>query len=488
MTYSVTVDAGPYSWTCTEGDEPGFGLADGLTLRWQVDSESLRPSQPSPLTAQFSLVLDDLADLADLELGSPVAITVTLDTATPADSTSRFYGRVSEMTAEPRTMRLPGRGSTPIMLVDVAAADYTADLAEIRVGATAMVSQQTQYRVENILNRADLGPATWTPLPTGGGAVVDRRDPDPQAALNLVNEYLDQYVVEDESQNDVGLFRYIIAPDYNPTDQRHVGWQLSGLGHRIDTEDPDARLPGRLVRDPDSGLVILEVPADPSTAALDACTVDLGVEWNRYKARTVNTVVVAGNYAPFETPQNPDGTGAVTVTNRRRGQPTISEQVEVSLRYPYAATLLGSFHLPDDTAVRDSWSLDTITWHLHADPAGRAHPPPLFHDHSLIGTGPNVYVRPWVIVGIPPEQCPSPNGWYVGQPLSVSLDLTAGRPTVTVELAYGAPRAAQQTVNPLTFGYAAWIHLATALDQPTWNDLDPRFSWFEYRLAARPTT
>ena len=62
-TYEVKVTAGPYSWTVTDDDPPGYGLADPLTIGWSLPDTDHRPNQPDPMVASFGVVAASSADM-----------------------------------------------------------------------------------------------------------------------------------------------------------------------------------------------------------------------------------------------------------------------------------------------------------------------------------------------------------------------------------------------------------------------------------------
>jgi hypothetical protein len=155
------------------------------------------------------------------------------------------------------------------------------------------------------------------------------------------------------------------------------------------------------------------------------------------------------------------------------------------------------------------WGPDTFRWLLYKDPIGLERFPIIFPRHDATNQPtPRVlrtacYVRPIVVVDIPPEwnAADAYRDWIGGQLASVTLTIENGSPVVDFQLVPTLPEAANPATgannwnsgtgtwnartgvwNDLIPGRPAFRWSDTALVGRVWNDLHPQ-SWNMYRLA-----
>jgi hypothetical protein len=537
--YLVHLTAGAHSWTVTDEDPPGYGLADPLTIGWTLPDTEHRPTQPDPMVATFAVVEPSASVLDDLVLGDLVTIAVTFGPAAKPEPDVVFYGRIAQGEAAPDR-----RG----MLYRFTCADLTADLNAYTLGSSATGPpvpgapldypvQSVAARMTNMLTRAGLADT----------AVV--RDPivaavDPQltvdaiaqpGAANLLTEVIGLW-------DGVGLagladlapvnYRAIVAPHPGAGSGTSSGipyrWALDAV--------PDAYVPsavaplpatfGHYFPDP-QGYGLYIDPDDRDAGVIDACVVEFDSQWAALQGAVVNRAAVvwlaASNVDPAVdgadrftlvtyTEENPAAAGQPTVTSTRETQVFCLTQAPVA--HPsYVAGLananrLGAMMVPPPQNP-GGWAPDAFHWLLWKDPAGLANFPAIFPRHdatekptpAVLRTA--CYVRPIVIAGIPGmwNAADATRDWIGGQLTTVTLTIADGRPVVDFELAPtlpepGNPATGTNSWNTATGtwnaqtgtwddkppGRVAFRWSDAALAGVTWNQLHPQ-RWNMYRLA-----
>lgn len=515
-TYQVEVTAGPYAWTVTDDDPPGYGLADPLTIGWSLPDTEHRPSQPDPMVATFGVVVQRSADL-DLVLGDPVTIAVTFGPADKDTADVTFLGRVAqgEAAAHPQGM-----------LYRFTCADASTDLAGYDIGADPYAVQTVVTRMATMLARAGIPDAD-----VSRGPMVAGLDPnltvelvDQPSAANLLTsviELWDQVALGDTGTLANVHYRAIIAPFPGPSSTGlPFRWSLDGV--------PDAYvataltpLPaqfGHWFPDPDGWGLAMD-PDDRAAGVIDACVVEFDSQWAAITPAVVNRAAVvwlaatdaasARHQAVTYNNENPPPPGQTPVTAQRETQTlglTSIPAVDTAARAN--ATRLGAMMVPPPQNP-GGWGPDSFRWLLYKDPIGMGDFPVVFPHHEATdqptprALRTAAYVRPIVVAGIPEKwnAADATRDWVGGQLATVQLTIADGRPVIDFQLvptlpAQGNPDTGVYSWNatPGTWDaqVGAWDDLApgrvafrwsdSALAGITWDQLHPQ-PWDMYRLA-----
>lgn len=518
-TYQVKMTAGPYAWTVTDDDPPGFGLVDPLTIGWSLPDTEHRPAQPDPMVASFGVIAPSSADM-DLVLGDPVTIAVTFGPAAKAAPDVTFLGRVAqgEATAHDRGM-----------LYRFTCADASTDLAGYDLGATPYAAESVTSRMTSMLARAGVPDADVI-----RGPMVAGLDPNlyvdvieqPSAAnlLTSIIELFDQVAVPGVGQLVSYNYRGIIAPFPGPSSKGlPFRWSLDGV--------PEVFIPTALTMlpavfghwFPDPGGWGLKMdPDDRAAGVIDSCVVEFDSGWAAIAPAVVNRAAVtwltAAGWDPTidanaRVPQitvnneNPPPAGQTPVTTTRDTQ-TIGATPATTTAAQTNATRLGGMMVPVPQNP-GGWGPDTFRWLLHQDPIGMASFPVVFprHDATDQPTPRELrtaaYVRPIVVVGIPGKwnAADATRDWVAGQLTSIQLTIENGRPVIDFQLVPTIPEPGNPDTGTYSWntqsgtwnaktgvwddlqpGRVAFRWSDTALAGKTWNQLHPQ-PWDLYRLA-----
>lgn len=164
MTYSVLVKvfAGDnwYEFSLLRGNDvphdqgASYGLADPLTITQRIaDSPLGILAHPEPDEATFALIAPDSSTYADIQLGHGVAITIYPVNDLAGTPVATFNGRIAGLQGDPHPLGI---------LLTFSCVDYTADLAEIQVGAVNYPVEGVDVRLARVL--AEAGVPVPSPL------------------------------------------------------------------------------------------------------------------------------------------------------------------------------------------------------------------------------------------------------------------------------------------------------------------------------------
>lgn len=158
--YLVEIEVGAHSYSAEYGDTPTLGVRLPLTLGWQVpDSVEYFPAQADPTKMTFGLLVDDAADLADVEKGSAVTFSMWVDPTPGAPVWQTFSGVVTQLDGQ---ITDAGR-----FRVTVYASDDSMRLADMVIGYSGDWAQESiADRIDRITTEAGI---TWDELLTHGG-------------------------------------------------------------------------------------------------------------------------------------------------------------------------------------------------------------------------------------------------------------------------------------------------------------------------------
>lgn len=457
LDYTVELGLGAVTWTVGRGDPADFGPVDGLSIGWAYpEGSGLFPPQPEPVTAAFGIVAEDSTTLAaDLRIGAPVTITLTM-----ANMTAEFYGRVAEATAQPIDLTIAG---VPVqaILYSVSAVGYDADPAELVVGSAPWPAEDTLARLDHIMTAA--GYAVMLDHPPGAIAVpVAARDIDARSVSELLAHYTTQYPLR--STLDPEAHRAVIAGQIDGT----TPVQLVEIPDHITA----GRYPAKLSVSGTLSFTANALTGADAPMVLDAHWLDFDAKWTASKAANPNAIVVIG-----------DVVGTVTTTAGLT--PVVTEQLNgVDLTDPADAALVGAMYLPDATE-QATWTVDTFRLMAYLDVVDLGEP-----DATLILSPTrvaDVLTNVVVIDNIPGTQNPVPqyltggDSYYAGMLISAQLVIRDKRVTVDFKLRpdIPPPPAAGD-------GFAmSWANAATNLPALTWALIDSSITWADARLIRK---
>lgn len=526
--FRVELTVGSYAWTVTETTKPASpGVLDGLRFGWRIpEGDYSAAMQPEPMTAYFGLVADDVATYADLAKGQNVGIKVWTHGRSGGTPEYSFYGRVSDLEAEPIK---GGR-----IVYDITAVDYLGDLADATVG-TSNWSSPTRYGdSEDMLTRlgrifdeaghgAAFGPTFGEPVDPMTHVSFDPRSGSPVKALDIIRDYLRHTITMFKPYAATGPYTHqnkvrIVAPYANENGLVDA----SGAHFAIDyfpltTRWTDTLLPPFTVTRPGSTVTVTSPDPSPSGSLIDACRVELGAKWRKDKASGINRV-------NFDYDDN-GVTRRISTTTRTPGD-TYREITLGEGRYdPSPTEVLHGYHDTDITwyapmlspaeldedyymstrgdALPNNWTFDKLTWHLTADESAAAAAPRRLMPNHALTTDPTDLTRwawatvPLIVLGIPREQnLPgdtvtrngAATGYTVGVPTGVELRFERGHVLLDVVLTRRLPRTPASFVVPgETNRLFQWDDYDPApFTTATWSDVNDVDTWLNYRLARRP--
>lgn len=504
MTAPWTVDlaVAGNSWTVTNLDPATPGPAAPLTLRHALPDDQLWPSQPLPMVATFGLVVASAAELVDVVEGADVHIAFT---APPNPDPVYFDGDVSDVEIDPVRFRPDPDDPTVVdgVRVSVTAIGYLAQLWEepttIDEGNGDPDNNGTSFAF-NRLNAMFTGEEAAAPPPFTWPDEAPDMVPVPNPS-NLAPSWLwNQFPLT--SMAPLNVAGEAMGPHIDAILRVRL-WATSPTGDVADLLPPKR--------------IILEANVDPVTRALESP--------NAWKAALVSNQVPVPAAADLElTPTgwgvvvDPDAGGAVIsagrverdirFVQRKRANvsrvivpyfdsldakvhslsstngktPTVqatlpgeggdlpatarlpTNLVDGSGEYPdtpnHAIRRVADFYLPEGHV--DAWGVDTVTWRLDRDTAGRT-PPAL---GSLV-----------VIAGVPESQNPNGRTWVSGIVKSWTLTL----PDATVELDL-LPSVGKEVPDPAG-DRLTWAELPAGV---TWDQLRPDHTWADADLLRGP--
>lgn len=441
--FTADITIGDHVFVIQAGDEvtPGLQVLDNLQISWATDESRPWPAQPGTVTCALGLWTNDVTDLSDVVIGTPIAVVLT-DLVGEVFAT--FHGRVARMAAQPR--RNNGLG----MLYSITGVDYTVDLTELSVTVDDWPAETGAARFARIVSAIEAAGLSLddTDLDPGDAAFEERAG-GATTALELLESHLVQVAVD----TDPGLQRYIVAPVV-------VAGLLDHFAIvRQDSIVDAALLPG--VLDVIEGVFQLTFPDTTADGAVDACVIELAATWNRLKYRATNQVTVTGQ--------------TVSAYASRPGPP-VRLNLQTTLTDQDAADRMAQLYLPDVDET-NGWVADTFTVHAHRQPYSIT--PAWFPDHRDDPATTAVYVMPIAILGIPAAINLAGEDVYAGQLVKVALRIAKRRILVDFGLRRQLPASAGD--DAVTWQWVKDNH-------PTvdWTDVDPALTWYDARLGRTP--
>lgn len=454
MSYSVQVTvtssggATTYAETVPQGDDTrgnvaaAYGLADPLIIKQKLaDGPRLPLSQPEPDEATFTLIAANATTYQEMALGDPVGILV-YPQASYAGTPVSFYGRIAAMTAEPHKLGVK---------ISVSCVDYTADLAELRVGATAWASETCLQRVQRIFDECNLGTMTkatpaWTITSTPTVAARAAGVTDAYSALVDTLDSWYTHTFKDE-------YHTLIAgsPDHSFTFRPWVVQKITS--GQLDPTNPfqlgagapwsrrvNYAPPGRISNLAGVYTVTMDAAnSSPTTGApiIDAGKVEFAPVFTRDKLGqlpnvTVGMDAVNGRYvwdwraeigwAAGGGTLGPGGWKPFTPALEPRG-PVLLQEVD-SILDDSDSPLVGSpsiaqlYRVPYRPDVRATWQVGTLSWQLWSE---------------------TTWSRPNLTELLTVARCqtgklPSNREWVSGLVRATTLTIQKGRPVLDVEV------------------------------------------------------
>lgn len=284
-TYQVDITLGTHSFTITSEDvsiEETVNVLDNLRIGWDGSENNPWPRQPNPTETDLGFMTRDSANLADIDIGTPMHVKVTSGGTT----LGAMAGRVSDLEADP--VRLPS-GDT-VMFYQVTGIDYVADLGETAIDLVRPAeSGAARLNAIAALVQDAGGPVIDWPIFAIGSTVADV-EAYRTNGLDAVLDHLRQFA--DLSVNYRDYERMLLVPQTTDGDLEDIA-TIPG-GRWAYTWPPMA-----LVED--AGTLKLSatapLPADLGTTrpglVIPASEIDLdSVKWTRTKYTAVDEVHV----------------------------------------------------------------------------------------------------------------------------------------------------------------------------------------------------
>lgn len=490
--YRIHLRVGPYSWDRESTDAPGYGIAAPVKIGWSVPEDKPWPAHPNPIEAEFSVIVATTADVPLLDIGATVSLRIFIDPpgafifpevfgeASPVEPIAWFAGRVAEIEASPH-----GLG----MLYQVKCVDYTVDLQEKLAGTVAYPQEPSAVRIDRIATELGI-PSPWTvedpldPLVT----LVAARDAAPAPGRDLLIEYLDQIQYQAVVGELEGGKKWHLTPNLDEDTVAHTytlntvqPFKLRAARKRSPVgwnNFPAAFIDGANGWRPEVDAdTVSEVPSIPGLPAAYIGTIDaadlVGLDaahWTRLKGDAIDTVTVTA--------------AGTTVTRQHSAPIPVRYSVDTTLANGFDADDLADFLLPPEGEPR-LWSVDEFvlldTAPKYVTLLKRWFGTP---DGGLFPLG-----QPVIAVdNIPAARNPHPNPdpWYAGVLDACSITIENRHYRHRFRLKALIPRPDLRT----TLAAADYLSYAALDAVPAWSaityaDLDPAFTYYDYRLVRK---
>lgn len=448
--YEVDVTLGPYHWLVKQTDTPDPvdpGPLGGLEFGWALPTQDTYPCQPEPMDAALGVIVSDAADVALLDIGSPVGIKVRFDTS--GDWPLEFYGKATDLTGSPHD-----RG----WLVSLIALDYTVDDDHFVAGQT-WPQEAADVRLVGIFTAAGITQPT-DPWAGGHSALTQPAlDVGSESWAPLVVNSLDAILGTDATGDTV---RAILAPVIDAGVL--TGYALDGVG-----KTNAQTLPGEFGVTAGGYGILFTLDHDPVEGILDACVVERSAEWVRRKYDAISRLEISG-------------TDDSVITADNGGTPRVTGRLSldaVSLVDPADSFL--DFYLPDAASI-DRWAIESLVWRLdkdvNLDTTLTQGWMPVHSEPSGTAVRTLAYRRGVVISNIPSNQNPS-GKLYAGQLRSARFSIESRIPRLAFTMRRTLPEPTLDPITPAGIGASSFSAVTVA-------DLDPAFIVYDYRLVKEP--
>lgn len=180
--YRAVVRLGSRVWDVLAGDPPSLGPILPVSFGWAVPEDALGfPAQPDPDLANLELVTADHADLAGVDIGTPMRVSLYTSTSPTARPLATFRGRVADMEAAPHPLGLSWR---------VLGVGYDTDLGALQVGTSAWPQESGDARAARIA--AEAGVVGWSAPAIG--STFEPREPAATTARAALLDVANQAV------------------------------------------------------------------------------------------------------------------------------------------------------------------------------------------------------------------------------------------------------------------------------------------------------
>jgi hypothetical protein len=204
--YRVEVSLGSHDYVAALGDTPERGVVLPVTLGWAMPDEvEYFPAPPDPTALTFRLLVDDIADIADVVKGTPVSFRMFVQVDEEAEPWQEFDGVVTQLKAN----RVEHDGGAT--LVSVFAGDDRLGLNEEVIGYSADWPQETIFaRVARICAEAGI---TWEYVYGNSGmdALLGARTRGPITVLSALRDTLKDVAARNTSEPPGTYFgRYVL--------------------------------------------------------------------------------------------------------------------------------------------------------------------------------------------------------------------------------------------------------------------------------------
>lgn len=470
---TIDIVVGPYSWHVEPGDEGALGdVLAGLKVSTNISTDHPVQGTPGPWDASFGIIVDDLAELSAITIGSRVSILALADAPGalmpyPADEATyrpplvQFLGSVAELSAAPTT-----KGRT---VVTVMCTDRLVDLANVTVGTSDYPAETLANRFERIWAEGPGDPLTGAyALPTGDTlyGTMPVRAPAAASALELL-----QFTLANQVDHTLPLAHFLMLnPSYDGVTGTfgteldparpftlHYAWKEPIMGNH----QTPSNLPFVFVDGPDGWTV--EVDVRLSEQVIPADLVELDTTFSKTKATQVDSVTVTSQEGSW---WNQYWTPAVPIEWRFDGEQTnlaTIADVAVYALPPRGADQWGN----DKITILDLPPEFPLTWFSH------------WYAANAYGLR-----TPIVIDGVVPEQNPASRPWIVGMFANAEIVFEDGGWFIELEMRADLPRIYDDYTAPTNAEGVYEPYLSPRNMKSDGNEATPNQSSFETSVAA----
>lgn len=412
-------------------DAPDYGPIDPLVIGWTYPASApITPAQPEAPTAEFGLVLETIADLGDVGIGSLVDLELYLgpDLVLAAE----LHGRITDCRAAPYFRRQVDGSLLKGVAVGFTAVDWIADLSEDDDQAEdGLAAGNLRTRIVNLAGIRAGGPSVAPDVPVVLATInVDALPASNESTLSLLTHALEEWPLVLTAGYWSALGDWIGSDNYCLAIATYDGDQI--VVTPIRKNNTLNRYPARLEADG-----TLSWSADGPSGrvwVVDACrtddTVDValeGVQYTKTKHGFPNRWVAKSTTTPAARAADDAGlTPYVSVVRETEHSDLTGAQLLAQAMRP---------SMVDPTL----WESSGFTLHMHdasalVDPGSPLMIAPATLEATLTGT--------LVIHGIPATQAPITHGSdvYAGRLTSARFRVAGGVVTCDVTIRPEYPR------------------------------------------------